>query len=106
MQSAPVSLDCTDDADSAALNARTPEVQQFVGQSRKPLSDLSDEELNAYILSCAEGFLAAHKRWEAFGNFADCGERDAFWNAEKEALVERGCRPGVVARMEAERNLA
>lgn len=94
------------DTQHSANQFCTPEVQQFVRLSPEQLSDKSDAELQAYILDCAERMVAAHARYEQSGNFADAGDRDYFWHAESDALIERGNRPHVVARMEKERGLA
>lgn len=56
------------------------------------LRDLSDAELQQYILSCAVQFVAAQRRWETTGCFAAIGDRDRWWQAEADALVEQGCR--------------
>lgn len=69
------------------------------------LSALSDTALQQRINDCAEGVLAAHRRYEATGCFADAGERDRLYHAEAAALIERGQRPHIVAQMEAERGL-
>ena len=56
------------------------------------LRDLSDAELQQYILSCAVQFVAAQRRWETTGCFAAIGDRDRWWQEEVTALVERGNR--------------
>jgi hypothetical protein len=83
-----------------------PQADPFVRFASNRLSALSDIELTDYIHVCAERFLAAQRRWEATGCFDAVGERDAWWHAEADALVERGSRPHIVAQMERERGLA
>jgi hypothetical protein len=103
MQAQTLSLDCS--ADDTPLHGRTQVVQPFVRQSLEWLRKASDEDLNAYILHCAESMIAAHQRWKTTGDIADIGERDGCWLAEADALIERGNRPQLVLRMERERNL-
>jgi hypothetical protein len=80
---------------SPAPESRTEEVLPFVGKDAEALSKMSEGEINAFILDCAERMVAAHHRYEAHGNFADAGERDYFWHQETAALRERGSRPAV-----------
>jgi hypothetical protein len=105
MQAPSISLDCSD-TDSRSAEFSTQVVQPFVRQSLEWLRKASDEDLNAYILHCAESMIAAHQRWKTTGDIADIGERDGCWLAEADALIERGNRPQLVLRMERERNLA
>jgi hypothetical protein len=71
----------------------------FVRQSADCLVGLSDEALHRYIHACAEQFLAAQRRWEQTGCFAAVGERDAYWLAEVDALVEMGSQRGSVSSL-------
>lgn len=84
----------------------TPEPQPLARLSPESLCALSDAEIQERIAFCAAEFIAAHRRYEQSGCFADAGSRDAWYHAECDALIERGKRPGVVARMESERGLA
>lgn len=96
---ATASLDPSDDntfptfSDSVGFQA-----QPFVRLRADAMSAMSDAELQSYIHGCAEQFLAAQRRWEATGCFAAIGDRDAFWLAEADALVELGNRGGFKAR--------
>lgn len=101
-----LSLDASDETPPSVTQFLQNEARPFVRKSPQSLSDLSDAELQDYIVGCAEHFLAAHRRYQNTGCFADAGDRDGWWIAESQALVERGNRPQIVARMEAERNLA
>jgi hypothetical protein len=69
------------------------------------LSGLTDADLQTYISHCAAQFLAAQKRWEESGDFAAIGDRDMWWQAEAEALRERGSRAHLVKAMERELGL-
>lgn len=106
MQEQTLSLDSSDETHSGSPESFTTVVQPFVRQSLAWLRAASDEELNAYILHCAESMIAANKRYQAHGNPADVGDRDCCWLAEADALIERGNRPQLVLKMERERNLA
>jgi hypothetical protein len=91
---------------SPAPHGGTQQSQQFVVTSTKAVWDMTDTELQQRIQFCAEQFMAAQREWEQTGDFAAVGTRDYWWQAESEALRERGSRPQVVAQMEAERGLA
>lgn len=75
-------------------------------KTAKELSDLSDSALSAYINECAEQLYAANTRWEQEGFIQDRADRDYWWHAEADALIERGSRPHVVEKMEKARGLA
>lgn len=87
-----LSLDASDDTDSAPLYGRTPETLEFVVQDAVQLAGKSDSELQTYICECAERFCAAQREYEKHGNLADAGDRDRWWQAEAEALRVRGSR--------------
>jgi hypothetical protein len=84
---------------ASSHNEQTPAQVLHKGDERlsllspKALSEASYAALMAYVFACAEQGVAAHRRWERFGNFADVGERDAWFHAESDALVEMGSRP-------------
>lgn len=89
-----LSLDCSDEVPTSDHDHPQNVTEPFVGQSRESLEKLSDEELQSYIVACAEQCNAAHARYKLTGNFADAGDRDRFWTAEAQALVEMGVRRG------------
>lgn len=56
------------------------------------LSDLSDDELQAHIDSCANLMFQAEQRYRETSCFSDKGDRDRWWRAEQEALLIRSAR--------------
>ena len=105
MQAATQSLDASAEYEHCA-DFPAQQAQRFVRMTPQALSEASDAELQTYISGCAEQFLAAQHSWEATGCFGDIGLRDYWWQAEVDALVERGGRPHIVRAMERERGLA
>lgn len=86
----------TSEESDTSLQAATPE----------ELKAMHPLMLDRYINACARRMFDSQKRYEATGCFAEAGARDYWYRAEANALVERGNRPEVVARLERERGIA
>lgn len=106
MNASAPSLDCSDEVPAMVPDYAAPVAQQLVRVPADKLSDMTDSALQEYIHACAEQFLSAQRRYEETGCFTAIGDRDRWWQAECEALRERGSRPHIVLKLERERGLA